>query len=416
MNKTKYKLKELGEYKNGANYPRGSYGAGDKIVNVKDLFRGRFISFNHLDELKSGSLKNKNIYLVEHGDLLFTRSSLVKSGAGMVAMVNHPQEDILFCGFIIRYRPNTSKVNPLYLLYLLRSPNYRKLFTDGSVQTNISNINQDTLGNIEVELPDLDGQKNIVNILNICDSKIELNLRINAELDSMAKTLFDFWFVQFNFSDNKGEPYKSSGGKMVWNSELKRETPEGWKVGTLLDIAEYFNGLPCQKYRPTGNDFLKVIKIKEMHAGFSAETEFVRPDIPQKAIIENGDVLFSWSASLEVQIWSRGKGALNQHIFKVTSDKYPKSFYYYQLLNYLQHFKMMAQNRKTTMGHITQEHLQQSRIVLPPEELKDIMLKCEEIIAPIFEKKINNDIENQKLMELRDWLLPMLMNGQVTVN
>jgi type I restriction enzyme S subunit len=115
---------------------------------------------------------------------------------------------------------------------------------------------------------------------------------------------------------------------------------------------------------------------------------------------------------LEVQIWSGGKGALNQHIFKVTSEKYPKSFYYYQLLNYLQHFKMMAENRKTTMGHITQEHLQQSRIALPPKELT---LKLEKIISPIFEKKMVNEIEIQTLAELRDWLLPMLMKGQVAV-
>ena len=231
----------------------------------------------------------------------------------------------------------------------------------------------------------------------------------------MAKTLYDYWFVQFDFPDENGNPYKTSGGKMVWNEELKRDIPDAtdWDIGTLLDIAEYINGLPCQKFRPTGNDYLRVIKIKEMHEGFSSETELVRPDIPRRAIIENGDVLFSWSASLEVQIWTGGKGALNQHIFKVTSDKYPKSFYFYQLINYLQHFKMMAENRKTTMGHITQEHLQQSRIAIPPKYLTK---ELEKIIAPIFERKMINEMENQKLSELRDWLLPMLMNGQVKVN
>ena len=228
----------------------------------------------------------------------------------------------------------------------------------------------------------------------------------------MAKTLYDYWFVQFDFPDANGKPYKSSGGTMIWNEELKREIPEGWEVGTLLDIADYANGLACQKFRPNGEEFLRVIKIREMNEGFSSNTELVKPDIPKKAIVENGDVLFSWSASLEVKIWSGGKGALNQHIFKVTSNDYPKSFYYYQLQNYLQHFKMIAENRKTTMGHITQEHLQQSRIVIPPKELT---LQLEKIIAPIFAKKLVNEIENQKLSELRDWLLPMLMNGQVRV-
>jgi len=218
--------------------------------------------------------------------------------------------------------------------------------------------------------------------------------------------------VQFDFPDKNGKPYKSSGGKMVWSTELKREIPEGWDVGSLLDIADYINGLPCQKYRPIASDSLRVIKIKEMHEGFSSETELVRTDIPEKSIINNGDVLFSWSASLEVQIWTRGKGALNQHIFKVESNKYPKSFYYYQLVNYLNHFKMMAENRKTTMGHITQDHLYQSRIILPPKEIAE---KLDFGITPLFDKMINNEIQNHQLTELRDWLLPMLMNGQVKV-
>jgi type I restriction enzyme S subunit len=180
----------------------------------------------------------------------------------------------------------------------------------------------------------------------------------------------------------------------------------------LLDIAEYINGLACQKYRPICNDSFNVIKIKEMHEGFSAETEKVRSDVPSKFIIENGDVLFSWSASLEVQIWTKGKGVLNQHIFKVVSKNYPRSFYYFQLLNYLQHFIMIADSRKTTMGHITQEHLHQSRIALPPIIIAN---KLENILAPIMNKIVINKILNQNISELRDWLLPMLMNGQVKI-
>lgn len=301
--------------------------------------------------------------------------------------------------------------NNMFVFYALKY-NIPNLLKQGAATT-FDSVNKDLINQFELIIPkDKESRDKATNVLFSLDSKIELNNRINSELESMAKTLYDYWFVQFDFPDKYGKPYKSSGGKMVWNEKLKRDIPEGWEVGNLLDIADYINGLPCQKFRPTGDKFLKVIKIKEMHEGFSSETELVSPDIPEKAIIENGDVLFSWSASLEVQIWSKGKGALNQHIFKVTSDKYPKSFYYFQLLNYLQHFKMMAENRKTTMGHITQDHLQQSRIAIPNVSLT---LMLDKIINPIFQKKINNEIENQKLAELRDWLLPMLMNGQVKV-
>jgi type I restriction enzyme, S subunit len=193
---------------------------------------------------------------------------------------------------------------------------------------------------------------------------------------------------------------------------LKREIPEGWEVGTLLDIATYTNGLACQKYRPINKNFLPVIKIREMREGFTENTEKVRDDIPDKLIVYNGDILFSWSASLEVMLWAGGKGGLNQHIFKVTSEKYPKSFYYFQLLWYLKQFKLIAELRKTTMGHITQDHLIQSRIVIPPLPLIE---RLDRIISPVLSKQIKLREENQELASLRDWLLPMLMNGQITV-
>ena len=256
--------------------------------------------------------------------------------------------------------------------------------------------------------------------LESIDTKIELNNRINAELEAMAKTLYDYWFVQFDFPfdfekgkfDANGKPYKTSGGKMVYDPILKREIPEGWEICSLWNIAKYFNGLAMQKYRPTGEEYLPVIKIREMNEGFTESTEKARTDLPIEAIVNDGDVLFSWSATLDVKIWSQGRGALNQHIFKVTSDKYPKTFYYFELLNYLKHFKMMAELRKTTMGHITLDHLKQAKICLPPLEF---LKYIDRFIEPIFNKNLMLEKENRTLSALRDWLLPMLMNGQVTV-
>ena len=175
-------------------------------------------------------------------------------------------------------------------------------------------------------------EENIGNIMVDIISKINVNRQINDNLEAMAKQLYDYWFVQFDFPNEEGKPYKSSGGAMVWNDKLKREIPQRWHCGTLLDIAEYTNGLACQKYRPTDNNKLPVIKIKEMHDGLSADTEWVKADIPDDVKVFDGDVLFSWSASLEVMLWAYGNGGLNQHIFKVTSKNgYPRSFYFYPL-------------------------------------------------------------------------------------
>ncbi len=255
-------------------------------------------------------------------------------------------------------------------------------------------------------------QTKISAVLSALDAKIDLNNRINAELESLAKTIYDYWFVQFDFPDANGRPFKTSGGKMAYNPTLKREIPAGWEFGSLWSIAQYTNGLAMQKYRPQGDDYLPVIKIKEMSDGFSPDTERASPSIPSKVIVEDGDVLFSWSATLAVQIWSCGRGALNQHIFKVTSKKYPRSFFYFELLNYLDHFKMMAEKRKTTMGHITLDHLRQSFVVTPPLPL---IQRLEQIVLPMFDQQLGLNQQTLELIKLRDWLLPLLMNGQVQV-
>ena len=258
-------------------------------------------------------------------------------------------------------------------------------------------------------------EENIGNMMVDIMSKIKVNRQINDNLEAMAKQLYDYWFVQFDFPNEEGKPYKSSGGAMVYNEKLKREIPKGWHCGTLLDIAEYTNGLACQKYRPIDNNKLPVIKIKEMHDGLSADTEWVRADIPDDVKVFDGDVLFSWSASLEVILWAYGNGGLNQHIFKVTSKNgYPRSFYFYQLIHYVGVFKQMAEARKTTMGHITQDHLRQSTIALPPNV--DIANKFEEKLCPIFDEIVKNNQEIMALTKQRDELLPLLMNGQASVN
>ena len=251
--------------------------------------------------------------------------------------------------------------NNNFIYYALKY-NIENLIKQGSATT-FDSVNKDIINNFELIIPESPNtQKKIAAVLSALDAKIELNNKINAELEAIAKTIYDYWFVQFDFPfdfaqgkpDKKGKPYKSSGGKMVYNEELKREIPEGWEVGRLLDIANFINGLACQKHRPKINEAsYRVIKIKEMNEGFSANTEYVTINIPKTYVINDGDVLFSWSATLDVKIWTGGVGGLNQHIFKVYSEKYPKYYFYFELLNYLQHFKMMAEQMKIQPRGIT---------------------------------------------------------------
>ena len=193
---------------------------------------------------------------------------------------------------------------------------------------------------------------------------------------------------------------------MVWNEELKREIPEGWKVGNLYSIADFINGLACQKFRAKdGEKNLPVIKIKEMHDGVMECTERVSENIPSKYKVFDGDILFSWSATLAVIFWFGGNGGLNQHIFKVNPKLYFSKEYVYELLSsYIVNFIKIAEART--------DHLEQSKIFLPPESIINIFTKR---IQPIYLKIGLAKKENLKMIKLRNEILPLLMNGQVSI-
>ena len=278
--------------------------------------------------------------------------------------------------------------------------------------TTYDSVTGDIVKDMDMIIPDDKNVcKKISKLLYAIDLKIDNNKQIISELESMAKTIYDYWFLQYEFPNEEGKPYKSSGGKMVYNEELKRDIPYEWKTGNLYDIADFINGIACQKFRPKKEEkTLPVIKIKEMHNGITEDTEIVREDIPIDNIIEAGDILFSWSATLEVMKWYGIKGALNQHIFKVIPKKYGLNYTYMQLSQYIINFVLMAQARKTTMGHITTDHIKQSKIVLPTLKITD---KFEKETNSIFNKILQCQKENLELTKLRDELLPLLMNGQV---
>ena len=231
----------------------------------------------------------------------------------------------------------------------------------------------------------------------------------------MAQALYDYWFVQFDFPDENGRPYKSSGGKMVWDEQLKREIPEGWEISSIYSLAEYVNGIGCQKYALTDDDveYYYVVKIKEMHCGINECTEKVKHTVPSTSIIENGDILFSWSASLEVILWGGGRAALNQHIFRVMPYEESDHWWLFQLLrSYVGRFEEIANSRKTTMGHITIEHLKQAKVCIPPKYLREAYhLKTD----PLYSRILTIKQDNACLNAQRDFLLPLLMNGQVQV-
>lgn len=407
------------EYKNTLIKDIGRVVTGKTPETQKAEFYGNGYMFITPAELHDGYNVQVSDKCITEAGLLSVKSNCVNGTSVMVGCIGWDMGNVAIChrkcatnqqiNSITDFNP---RYNPFYTYYwLLTKKDY--LFTIASV-TRTPILSKSTFEEIVIPMPDRSIQDNVVGILKPIDDMIENNKRIGSELEDMAKTLYDYWFTQFDFPNAEGKPYRASGGKMVWNEQLKREIPEKWDVGNLYSIANPINGLACQKYRPSkGEKALPVVKIKEMYDGITAETEKVSVNIPGKNKIHDGDILFSWSATLEVMYWFGGDAGLNQHIFKVEPvNGYSKEYVYHQFAAYVVNFVKVAESRKTTMGHITTDHLEQSRIVLPPA---DIIQAFSRIVGPIHRQIGHCKKENRELSELRDWLIPMLMNGQATV-
>ena len=248
---------------------------------------------------------------------------------------------------------------------------------------------------IPVMLPTIEIQKRVVSILDTITNKITLNTAINENLEQQAQALFKAWFVDF-------EPF---GGVM----------PADWNISNLLGIAEYLNGLAMQKYRPAENEVgIPVLKIKELRQGVcDCNSELCSPTIKEDYIIQDGDVIFSWSGSLLVDFWCGGTCGLNQHLFKVSSQKYDKWFYYLWTKYHLNRFIAIAADKATTMGHIKREDLAKAEVYIPNQEQYN---EFGAVMQPILNLIIENRIENRRLAALRDTLLPKLMNGEIDVS
>ena len=243
-------------------------------------------------------------------------------------------------------------------------------------------------------LPPLPTQRKIAAVLSSLDDKIENNRKICANLEAQAQAIFKSWFVDF-------EPF---GGKM----------PQGWKEVPLSSIATYLNGLAMQKYRPSDDeDSLPVLKIKELRQGFcDSASERCSASIDPRYVIHDGDVIFSWSGSLLVDFWCGGTAGLNQHLFKVYSDKYDKWFVYSWTNHYLASFIKIAADKATTMGHITRDHLDDTKVCIPFDS--DIE-QVGRVMKPLYDEIITKRIESRALAATRDALLPKLMSGEIDV-
>ena len=279
-----------------------------------------------------------------------------------------------------------------FIYYLVCSPIVREPAIKSMVgSSGRQRVQTDVVQNLEIMVPDYEEQKRISGLLKSLDDKITTNTEINKNLLEQAQSIFTQEFLTLD------------------------SIPDNWQESSLLGIADYLNGLAMQKYRPKDDEQgLPVLKIKELRQGFcNSNSELCSPSINPEYIVHDGDVIFSWSGSLLVDIWCGGTCGLNQHLFKVTSSIYDKWFYYAWTNHHLQKFAAIAADMATTMGHIKREDLSKAEVLIPSQSDYD---RIGGLLTPLYGLVIANRMENRKLSYLRDALLPQLMSGLLDVS
>ena len=381
---------------------------------------------------------------LEENDILFSMAGVHLGKTALVEKRHVPANTNQALALI---RPNTTVIYPKFLLYFLQRREVVHFANNATSQSAQPNINLKDIGSIEVCYPDLEEQIGIANKIDCLNQKIELNRQTNQTLEHIAQAIFKSWFVDFDptrakitakkngknselaamaaiagkevdelnsLSDDQLEKLKSTAALFpdaLVESELG-EIPQGWDVKSLDEIAHYQNGLALQKFRPDDEkNFLPVLKIAQLKKGFANGAEKASPNIKEDCIVNNGDVVFSWSGSLMIDVWCGGKAALNQHLFKVTSEQYPKWFYYYWTKQHLESFQQIAADKAVTMGHIKRSHLAEAKCAVPDSDISSFQQ-----IGLLVEKIIEQRLESNSLEQIRDALLPKLLSGELEVS
>ena len=327
------------------------------------------------------------------GDVVLT----TEAPLGEVAQLK--DSNIALAQRIVTLRGKKDFLDNGYLKYFLQSKEGQKRLVARESGTTVSGIKQSELRKVLIDFPSYIEQKSIASILSAIDDKIENNLAINKTLEEMAMGLYKHWFVDFGpFQD--GEFVESELGMI----------PKGWEVKSVYDIANYINGAA---FKPSElvDEGKYVIKISELNGGITKNTGKSTKEVKQEQIINDGSVLFSWSATLDIFLWDKGEALLNQHIFNVLPNgSLSIETLYFLLKNIIAHFKAIAADRATTMGHIKLSHLKETFLAIPNEIHKQ---EFQNEIEPIFSQILENLTENQTLTQLRDTLLPKLISGEV---
>ena len=383
-------------------------GHGSPFVSFSTVFNNYFLP-EELSDLMNTSLKEQEIYSVKKDDVFITRTSETVDALAMscVAIKDYPKAT--FSGFVKRLRPKTKGiVYSKYIAFFLRSKYFRKVLDCNTIMTLRASFNEDIFSFLYVYLPDYEEQVRIGDLLYKMEMKVRTNDKINDNLEQQAKLLYDYWFIQFDFPDENGKPYRASGGKMVWNEQLKRDIPEGWEVKSLsemlqknTDVFEYKSIQPAVdlSIMPSNS-----IIISQLNSSDNFTTNLFT--------MKKGDILFG---SIRPYLHKAGFApcdgvvAGTVHSFRVKN-------------NQDNNFALMTVSRDDFFNYAVNVSSGTKMPVVSSNSILDYKVPFNSKIArryneiPLITILSSHIQENQKLISLRDWLLHMLMNGQATIS
>ena len=412
MKMTKYKLGELVEVTRGASLSGQFYAEGGKLIRLTlgnfNMNGGGFKENTSKTDLYfTGTVRDE--FILNKGDII---TPLTEQSLGLLGTTARIPESGKYIQSqdVALVRCKKGLLDPNFCYYLISSSIVRQQLSAAAQQTKIRHTSPEKIKDCTVWVPDFEVQKNIGRILTDIDNKIAINRRINDNLEAMAKQLYDYWFVQFDFPNEEGKPYKSSGGAMVWNEKLKREIPEGWNVANIFDELSVQYGFPFSTElfteEPTSIPVVRIRDILENSVSAYSEEE-----VDEKYKLQKQDLLVGMDGNFHMNYWNDNVSYLNQRSVRLRAQsKSTVSIMQakYDIAPYIKAKELRAKG--STVGHLSDKDLKELFVLVCPNA--DFRNKFDSILADIIE----NRCEMIELTKQRDELLPLLMNGQASVN
>ena len=422
----KYKFSDLYEMSSGISSTKEQAGHGSPFVSFSTVFNNYFLP-DELPDLMNTTEKEQYIFSVKKDDIFITRTSETVDALAMscVAMKDYPKAT--FSGFVKRLRPKTSGiVYSKYIAFFLRSRYFRKVIDCNTIMTLRASFNEDMFSFLYLYLPDYEEQVKIGDLLYKIETQIRLNKKINDHLQQMAKTIYDYWFTQFDFPNECGNPYSSSNGQMVWNENAKQNLPCGWSCSKMETAIENVRtGLNPRDNFKLGSGSIKYITVKNLRSdgvldfsGCDTIDEAARQIVHRRSDVSVGDILFASIAPLgrcylvqeAPKDWD-----INESVFSIRYNKETVTPEY--LYMHLQSEAFVKESTACSTGSIFKgiriNSLLDSKVIIPPMEIIEGFSKE---VRSLFAMQNRLNTETHALIQLRDWVLPMLMNGQATIS